>query len=121
MKSAAARTIPIPFPKPRKPRETDILRAIHDGVIASGRACVWRNNVGRATYGTARVQYGLGLGSADLVGLLVPSGRGVAIEVKTPVGRLSPVQVAWRGAWERAGGLYVLAHSVEEAIDGLVF
>jgi hypothetical protein len=105
----------------RKHDETNLLRAIHTGVVATGKAVLWRNNSGRATYGVHRVQYGLGLGSADLIGLLVPSGRGIAIEVKTPIGKLSPTQIAWRGAWERAGGLYILARSVEQAIDGIIF
>lgn len=107
--------------RPRRHEESDALKAIRETVVASGRAVLWRNNGGVATYGAARVRYGLGLGSADLIGLLVPSGRGLAIEVKSARGRLSSEQMAWRGAWERAGGLYVLARTPEEALDAIVF
>ena len=102
--------------------EADAMHAIHDAVVASGLAVLWRNNCGVATWQNgARTRYGLGLGSADLVGVLRPSGRAVAIEVKSPVGKATPAQLAWRRAWEGAGGLYILARSVEDALDGMVF
>jgi hypothetical protein len=102
--------------------ETILSHAIRDAVIASGRAILYRNNVGVAEYGPfskAKVRYGLAPGSADLVGMLVPSGRFLAIEVKTPTGRLSPEQKLWGEVVTRCGGLYVVAHSVQEALDAL--
>jgi VRR-NUC domain len=127
-RDAAARTIPLPFPPARKPRgkrgsnpETHLQQAIEDAIIASGRAIVYRNNGGVAKYGEARVRYGLAPGSADLIGVLIPSGRFLAIEVKMPGKHLEPDQVRWRDVVLRAGGLYVTAHSVEEALDGIVF
>ena len=126
MKDAAARTIPLPFPKPRKPKgrrgtnpETLLQAAIEDALIASGRAIVYRNNGGVARYGEARVRYGLAPGSADLIGMLVPSGRFLAVEVKMPGKHLEPDQVRWRDVVVRAGGLHVVAHSVAEALDAL--
>lgn len=99
--------------------ETAIMRAIHDAVVVTGRALMWRNNVGRARYGAAWVAYGLGLGSADLVGLIRPSGRAFALEVKTPTGRLSAEQRAWHKAWSEAGGFVACVRSVEDALRAL--
>jgi hypothetical protein len=126
VKDAAARTIPLPFPKARKPRgkrgsnpETHLQQAIEDAIIASGRAIVYRNNGGVARYGEARVRYGLAPGSADLIGFLVPSGRFLAVEVKMPGKHLEPDQLRWRDVVVRAGALHVTAHSVAEALDAL--
>lgn len=53
-------------------------------------------------------------GTADLLGVI--SGVAVAIEVKSLDGRVSPIQRSWGAAFARAGGLYVVARSVEEAV-----
>ncbi len=74
---------------------------------------LWRNNVG-VVPGTF-VRYGLGVGSADLVGLVVPTGQFLACEIKTPIGRLSKEQKAWISTINRLGGLAVVLRSVEEA------
>lgn len=100
-------------------RETPIMQAIHDAVVLTGRALLWRNNVGLAKYGSARVPYGLGVGSADLVGVVRPSGRGFALEVKTQAGRLSAEQRAWHRAWAGAGGFVACVRSVDEALAAL--
>lgn len=100
-------------------RETEILRAIHEAVVRTGRALLWRNNTGLATYGRAKVAYGLGVGGADLVGVLRPSGRAFALEVKTPTGRLSAEQKAWHRAWAGAGGFVACVRSVDEALQAL--
>lgn len=103
----------------RGDRETPLMRDIHAAVLSTGRALLWRNNTGLATYGEAKVRYGLGVGGADLVGLLRPSGRGFALEVKTPSGRLSAEQRAWHRAWAGAGGFVACVRSVEEALRAL--
>lgn len=99
--------------------ETAIMRAVHDAVVVTGRALLWRNNVGRARFGPSWVAYGMGVGSADLVGILRPDGRGFALEVKTATGRLSPEQRAWHRAWSEAGGFVACVRSVEEALRAL--
>ena len=99
--------------------ETAIMIAIRDAVLTTRRALLWRNNVGRARMGAAWVQFGLGVGSADLIGVLKPSGRGFALEVKTATGRLSPEQIAWHRAWSEAGGFVACVRSVEEALRAL--
>lgn len=99
--------------------ETAIMRSIHDAIVVTGRALLWRNNVGRARFGAAWVAYGLGIGSPDLVGLVRSSGRAFALEVKTATGRLSPEQRAWHRAWSEAGGFVACVRSVDEALGAL--
>ena len=86
---------------------------------------LFRNNVGCLP--DARgvpVTFGLCPGSADLVGwrsvVVTPDMVGqtiaqfVAVEVKGPKGRLTPVQANWLNAVEQAGGLTVVARGPED-------
>lgn len=77
---------------------------------------VWRNNVGvlRDSRGIP-VRYGLAVGSADLVGLVAKTGQFLAVEIKTPVGRLSAEQKAWLETVRKLGGLALVLRSVEDA------
>jgi hypothetical protein len=95
-------------------RETKIMQEIRQAVNLDGRCRLVRNNTGvdKQTH----VRYGLGLGGADLVGLIRGSGRGFAIEVKTPIGRLSPEQRAWLAAFRALGGFAAVARSTDEAL-----
>jgi len=106
--------------------ETAILQDIrlalgqHPGIRA------FRQNVG--AYKDPRsgrlVRYGLATGSADLIGwqtlTITPDmvgqrfARFLSIEVKTPTGRLSPEQETWRAAVLKAGGIAVVARSVDD-------
>lgn len=52
-------------------------------------------------------------GQADLTGIL-PGGRRLEIEVKSPGGRQSVEQRQFQAMIERFGGLYVLARCVED-------
>ncbi len=77
---------------------------------------VWRNNVGMLK--DARgipVRYGLGVGSPDLVGLVLGSAQFLAVEIKTPTGRLSAEQDAWLSTIRRMGGIGLVMRSVEDA------
>jgi hypothetical protein len=104
--------------KPRRNDEAQLMHAIHDTLVQAG-VTLWRNNCGVATHGgEAKVRYGLGLGSADLVGLY--KGRFVAVEVKSPTGRVSPEQEAWGRCVVKAGGVYVVARTVEEACNAIL-
>ena len=99
----------------------------------------WRNNSGQAWQGQklekptgsyvkiepgmvvlaqARpIRFGLE-GSADIVGAY--GCRPVAVEVKKDGGRQAQVQRYFERAWVKAGGIYVLARSVDEARDGVL-
>ncbi len=79
---------------------------------------LWRANVGVARLGGPRrnggrvVRFGLA-GQADLTGIL-PNGLRLEIEVKSSGGRQSPEQRCYQAMILRFGGVYVLAHSVED-------
>jgi hypothetical protein len=70
------------------------------------------------------IRYGLATGSADLIGwqsVVITEAmvgqrfaRFLSIEVKTPMGRLSPEQETWRQAVLKAGGIAVVARSVDD-------
>jgi hypothetical protein len=47
-------------------------------------------------------------------------GKTVGIEVKSAKGTLSPEQREYRDWFERNGGIYIVARSVEDAINGLL-
>jgi hypothetical protein len=85
----------------------------------------FRNNVGAIKDRNNRlVRYGLVVGSGDLIGwqsVVITEAmvgqrfaRFVSIEVKTPTGRLSPEQETWRQAVLKAGGIAVVARSVDD-------
>ena len=56
-------------------------------------------------------------GGADL--LVLYRGAAFAIEVKRAGGRQSPDQRTFQAAWERAGGWYILASSLDDVIREL--
>ena len=86
---------------------------------------VFRNNVGVARFPNwSVVKYGLATGSADLIGwrtvTITPDmvGKTVAVflsvECKAPKGRLTDRQTAWMEAVNRAGGIGIVARSVQD-------
>ncbi len=80
---------------------------------------VWRNNTGALTDQRGQlITYGL-KGSADILGLIAPDGRFLAIEVKNERGKQSPAQIAFGEMVEKMGGIYILARSVEDVYRGL--
>ncbi len=74
---------------------------------------LWRNNTGEDT--RTHVKYGLGVGSADLVGLIVGTGQFVGVEVKTASGRLSTEQKAWLETIRKFGGRAEVMRTTAEA------
>lgn len=86
--------------------ETAILRAVRDYLQLPPRP-----------WFVVRMQQGLGSykGLADLYCLR--DGRSVWIEIKTPQGRLSRHQRAFKDAIEAHGGEYVVARSVEDVME----
>jgi hypothetical protein len=125
-RAAASAPKPPPPTPPRglDPSESAILQRVHRALAVTGRVVIWRNNSG-ALPAIGRggrsypLRYGLGVGGADLVGLLKPSGRFFAIEVKTAIGKQSDHQKAWERAVVEAGGFYRIVRSAEEALEAL--
>jgi hypothetical protein len=58
-------------------------------------------------------------GAADLIAILRPAGRALAVEVKTGTGKLSAAQRNYGKAVEAAGGMFVCARSVDDVADRL--
>ncbi|MBF0406450.1 MAG: VRR-NUC domain-containing protein [Candidatus Riflebacteria bacterium] len=75
---------------------------------------IWRNNSG-ALYDQRGhlIKFGL-QGSADILGIIKPHGRFLAIEVKAPRGKLTKQQERFKRMIEGHGGLYILARSMED-------
>ncbi len=100
--------------------ETQLSLAIREALLNTGRVLLWRNNTGKLQDRTGRwITYGLGVGSADAVGVLKGSGRFIAFEVKMPGKKLTPEQLAWHRIVNESGGLAVVVHSVDEALAAL--
>lgn len=104
--------------------ETALMQAILLRLSAEPGVAIWRNNCGVAEHwknGATKpdtVRYGLAPGSADLIGCV--RGRFVALEVKTPAGRVSPEQAQWLALVERNGGIGRVVRSVSEALAAVV-
>lgn len=75
----------------------------------------WRHNVGAAIDRTGRrIKFGVA-GQADLLGTV--RGRFVAIETKTAIGRVSQEQREWGARVTAAGGLYIVARNLDDAMN----
>lgn len=103
----------------RDPAEARLQRAIMVDLGALEGVVVHRNNVGTATYGGARVEYGVGgKGAPDLVVEVQGPSRlwaCVWLEVKTPAGRVEPHQVQWHEAAAMLNRHAYVVRSVEHA------
>lgn len=60
-------------------------------------------------------------GTPDLIGVLARGsvGQAFGIEVKAAKGRQREAQALWQAAWERRGGIYILARSLDDVYRGL--
>lgn len=108
--------------------ETDLQQRIRLALGTHPELRLFRNQVGQLPDPrTGRmVQFGLARGSADLIGwrtiTITPDMVGwqvavfTSLEVKTPTGRLTPVQRNWLHAVGQAGGIAGVARSVGDAI-----
>ena len=61
------------------------------------------------------MRYGLGKGSPDLVAILAPRGRWLALECKRPGENPTPEQRRVHALWRRFGAFVATVHSPEEA------
>ncbi len=101
-------------PKAKKPKqelEQPIKLRIRDAIVAAG--CIAKvHNVDNRKMST-----GLGPGTSDLICIVPPFGRFLAIEVKRPkVGILSDDQRSFLSAVRKFGGVSGVATNVEEAL-----
>lgn len=105
--------------------EAGVQQAIRLALGSSPGVKVFRNNVGAYKDHQGRViRYGLMTGSADLIGwrtlVITPDmvGRHIAqfmsIEVKAPRGVVRPEQQVWADNVRKAGGIAVIARSVDD-------
>ena len=97
--------------------EQQIQSAILEAVTALPGAMFYRQNSGVAFTRSGAMLRAAVPGAPDITG--VYRGRAIGIEVKTPTGRQSDVQRRFQAAWERGGGLYILARSVPDALAAL--
>ena len=98
--------------------ERELQREILDALGAIHGVLVWRNNTGSVTRNSRFVRFGV-VGQADITGLL-PGGRRLEIEVKTSMGPVRPEQVAFGERINRNGGLWFIARTVKDAVDGVL-
>lgn len=81
---------------------------------------LWRNNVGLFdTKDGRKIRTGLCVGSSDLIGIVIVSGKFIAIEVKAEKGRPTKEQLAFIKMVNDCGGIAFIARSVEEAVKML--
>ncbi len=79
---------------------------------------IWRQNTGALKVDDRFIRFGL-RGSSDILGIIAPTGRLLAIEVKAARGVLTDYQRAFGAMVEKFGGLYVVARSSTEAVTAV--
>ena len=95
--------------------ETVLLQQIRLALAQIPGVIVWRNSIGHDS--RAHVDYGIqNPGGSDLIGWCPPSGRFLAIEVKTDTGVVSDAQRNFISMVRHHGGLAGIARSVADAI-----
>jgi hypothetical protein len=97
--------------------EKDIQRGILDYLALNGFIAVkYHSTVGVAREGRyIPIKTGV-IGTADILAC-APDGRFWAIEVKRKGGRATPEQLAFLERVRKAGGVAILAHSIDDVIE----
>ncbi len=110
---------PKPPKKPALPKvkESQIVKEVLEGIhiLYKDKLCVWRNQSGMVATKTGHFMHFGATGSADILGILRPSGRFIALECKTATGKQSPGQVQWGSKVIEMGGAYAVVRSFPEA------
>lgn len=100
-------------------KEHEIQQRILLAIGARPDLRVWRNNSGAVKNDRGQlIRFGCP-GSADILGIMAPDGRFLAIEVKSDTGRQSDQQRHFQAMVENHGGLYILARSVDDVLRRL--
>lgn len=104
--------------KGRHAKETEkaLMGRIRKALASLPGVIVWRNNVGVDT--AKGVRYGLGVGSADLIGIVTVNGVGVfaAWEVKRPRAVPTAEQRRFLDVVRQNGGISGVVTSVAQAV-----
>lgn len=74
---------------------------------------VWKAHTGGLPIPGGFLRFGLP-GQSDIIGIMPPNGRFLAVEAKTGTGRQSKQQRLFQEAVEKRGGLYIVARSVSD-------
>jgi hypothetical protein len=106
----------------KAPRETDLVRTVLE-YLALRRIPAWRANTGAMRIAGAGgrqrfVQFNV-KGCADVLGLLPPSGRLLAVECKMPGRKTTADQQAFLDNIAAAGGLALVVRDVAELAAAL--
>lgn len=99
-------------------REQNIQKLIMLALTDAG-CVVWRNNIGSYTTAEgAYIRYGVGgVGGSDLIGIHKPTGKFLAVEVKTAKGKPSAAQLNFIEQVKASGGIAGIARSPEDAVQ----
>lgn len=97
-------------------------RAAHDKLVkeivvaisGTGLGRFWEQPTGAAYRNDKLVRYGL-IGCADITGIMV-GGKRIEIEVKTGKAVQSDEQKFFESMIKMMGGIYFVAHSIDEAV-----
>lgn len=100
-----------------KVSETALVRSILRYLAYQPGVFAWRNNSGAVVTDERFIRYGK-RGSSDIIGICA-NGRFLAVEAKVGSGKQSPEQVEFERSVKAAGGLYVLAYSIDDVKKGL--
>jgi hypothetical protein len=99
------------------PSEAEVLRQVLRW-LELARIPHWRANCGSVKIAGRFIRFNAD-GVSDVLGLLPPSGRFLAIECKRKGGRVRPKQRAFLANVEAAGGLAVVVQSIDELAAAL--
>lgn len=94
--------------------ESHVVHAILKAWGAHPRLRIARVNTGAAMLKGRLVRFGVP-GTADICGVIAPSGRLLMIECKALNGKQREAQVTMQRVVTAMGGLYVVARSLEDA------
>jgi hypothetical protein len=102
-----------PKPKPEKVIQKEILDWLKEtGLLHS------RYNAGCAFLGNRMIRLGT-IGWPDIIVVVPPNGRFLALEVKSSTGTLRPEQKDFKAALEDSGGYFRVVRSVTDAMHAV--
>lgn len=96
--------------------ESDASTAVRKVLASHPSLACWRNNVGSPD---GRYQYGLGKGTSDFIAILAPSGRFLALEVKSATGKQTKDQAQFAAAIRAMGGFACVVRNAHETIEAI--